>query len=207
MTILDDIYDYSVCWQMSPHERASILLLLRRLEYSTTAIEIGCYAGGFLRQLVATHQHVFSIDLDHKSLDKNHKDFSLVKWFTGPSKEQIPVALAAATLPVSFMLIDGDHSYNGVSTDLYKCLEYIPTEECIILVHDSWYSPSRKALLDFPFHNYQHVHFVDLDFCTGTYANGNWVGGLALIHLLPKPRTNELEVRQSDKLTYEEVIK
>lgn len=207
MTILDDIYDYSVCWQMSPQERASILLILRRLEYSTTAIEIGCYTGGFLRQLVATHQHVFSIDLDHKLIDKNNRNFSLVSWFTGDSKEQIPIALTSATLPISFMLIDGDHSYNGVSTDLYKCLEYIPTTECIILVHDSWYGPSRKALLDFPFYNYKHVHFVDLDYCTGTFANNDWVGGLALIHLLPNPRIGQLEIRQSDQLTYQKVTK
>jgi hypothetical protein len=192
---------------MSPQERASILLLLDRLDFSSTAIEIGCYTGGFLRQLVATQQHVFSIDLDHKSIDKTHRDFGPVKWFTGNSKDQIPLALAAATLPISFILIDGDHSYNGVSTDLYKCLEYIPTDECVILVHDSWYGPSRKALLDFPFKNYPYVHFIDLDFCTGTYANGNWVGGLALIHLLPTPRVNRLEVRQSDRDTYRKVTK
>ena len=207
MTIIDDIYDHSVCWQMSPHERASIQLLANRLDYASTAIEIGCYTGGFLRQLNTRFSKVFSIDLDHKSIDKNNSDFKGVRWFTGNSKQQIAVALAEIELPVAFILIDGDHSFNGVYSDLTECLKYVPKQECVILVHDSWYPPSRRALREFPFEVFPNVQFVDLDFCTGTFANGNWVGGLALIHLTPSPRKGALEVRASDNNTYLKVTK
>jgi len=207
MTILDDIYDYSVCWQMSPHERASILLLMKRLPVASAAIEIGCYTGGFLRQLNKHFKEVISVDLDHKSIDKTHPDFKGVEWFTGKSREQLPIAIESAKSPVSFILIDGDHMYKGVQSDLGQSLSFTPKVEQIILVHDSWYYPSRSAILDFPFNDDPYTHFVDLDFCTGTYANGNWVGGLALIHRLPTPRKGAVEVRESDELTYKRVTK
>lgn len=194
---------------MSPHERASILYLIDSLPQRKVAVEIGSYAGGFLRQLVKHFDVVHSIDLTHNHLTKTDYNPASVVFHTGDSTKILPT-LVPTLSDVTFFLIDANHEYPFVRKDLAAVLSYVPTAPTYVLIHDSWYMPSRRAILDtclllsepaketkhttcLP----NHVHFIDLDFASGEWANGQWMGGLALLSLLPQERTGPLEVVQS----------
>jgi hypothetical protein len=177
---------------MSRHERVSILALINSLPQRKIAVEIGSYTGGFLRQLVKHFDKVISVDLTHQHLDK--KDYSNVTFHTGDSTKVLPALIPTLT-DVSFFLIDGNHEYEYVKKDLANVLTYSPTTTTYVLIHDSWYIPSRRAILDTPMT--KHVHFIDLDFCYGEWVGIKWMGGLALLQLLPQERTEPLQIRSS----------
>ena len=190
--MIDVIYDNSVCWQMSPHERASILYLIDSIPKKSCAVEIGSYKGGFLRQLVKHFDAVHSVDLDHRNLVKS--DYTNVEFHTGPGADVLP-DLIPALHDATFFLIDANHEYDYVRQDLANVLRYVPTSTTYVLVHDSWYKPSRQALLatEYP----SHVHFVDLDYTSGEWTKKQWMGGLALIQLLPQERAEPLAINQT----------
>lgn len=198
MTIIRDIYDYSECWQMSTHERAAILYLIKLLPRKVRAVEIGCYTGGFLRQLVKHFDEVISLDLTHQHLNYTSSN---IRYITGDSRVELPKLMRNIS-DCTFFLIDGNHSYEYVQADLANVLTYIPTSETIILLHDSWYTPTRKAILDTDFNANPYINMVDVDFCSGSYANNIWVGGLCLVHMLPAPRQDPLTITQSEVLSW-----
>ena len=208
---LKDVYDYSVCWQMSVHERAAMLALLSQgLPNYKRAIEIGSYCGGFTRHLADHFDTVECFDLDFSQNVAAGR--SNVKQYIGDSSKLVPETLPQflndnGKLDCSFILIDGNHEYDYVRSDLQNVLGYRPQGRGMILVHDSWFPPSRRAILETKFPNF--VEFVDLDFCSGTALdNGTIVGGLALIITNDrKPPDATFEIRSSDWRGYDRMVR
>ena len=83
------------------------------------------------------------------------------------------------------MLIDGDHTEDGLRMDIKHMLEYIPQKELWVLMHDSFNPGCRSAIVDTPWEDYPYVHFVDVDFVPGIITpcgdfKGQMWGGFAL---------------------------
>lgn len=199
------LYDNSILWQMSPQERATFFYTLERLN-GGLALEIGSYKGGSLRHLKEYFKEVVSLDIDHSALSQtiNKSNITLI---TGDSKETLPVVIEHLNdegESLDFVLIDGNHEYDYVLADLENVLNYIPISRTTILIHDSWYLPSRQAICNSKkLKECKYVHFVDTDFCTGTMMNDTTcIGGFCLIEMSSMPRTGNLVINQSSDLTF-----
>jgi len=206
---LKDIYDYSVCWQMSPHERASFICLIQNLPDKESAVEVGTFCGGTLRHLAETFDFVYALDISFKN---NVVKTQNVQYLEGKSQENLETLIHSLNLierekSPTFFLIDADHEYEAVLADLAAIMHFVPKKPTILLVHDSWYPPSRKAIQDTVFSPY--VSFVDLDFCSGSVLNGRPIGGFALVCMSPTPRDSDsvLEIRSSESSAYNALLK
>jgi hypothetical protein len=81
------------------------------------AIEVRAEKGLSLQALAYFCVHVDSIDIDPSVVDKLVSRFSNVTFHTGSSASLLPSFLrsdAQDSEPISFVLIDGDHSTDGV---------------------------------------------------------------------------------------------
>ena len=180
---LDVLYNNTPLWQMGPYERASLLYAIHTIKNcypfaNLTAIEVGSYFGGFTKELLKTFNTVFSLDIDHSKLQQECIDDARLKRILGDSKVTLPKILKQ-TDP-DFILIDGDHSYNGVKGDLQAIVDSLREESRpFIFVHDAAYPESRKALEEFKKSNSEYE--VDVNFAPGVPFGETCVGGLAFI--------------------------
>src|SRR5207248_7836424 len=87
---------------------------------------------------------------------------------------------------LDFVLVDGDHSFEGVAGDLRALLESACTARSVILVHDTMNEEVRAGIEHAGLDSYKKVVYHELDFVPGyIYRTGSarlaaW-GGLALI--------------------------
>lgn len=202
--LISSIYNDSILWQMSRAERHSFISVLDHLTEDSrdkiAAVEIGTYTGGTLQHLVNYFDKVVSVDIGRSYLHPSLMKRPNVDYITGDStKVDIPkiIAKTREEFDIKFFLIDANHEYEYVKADLNNVLTYIPKSETIILLHDSWYPPSRQAIIDSNLKASPYVHFVDTDFCTGELIKDEIYGGLCLVRMLPEVRQGDLEVRQS----------
>ena len=172
-----------------------MLHLLRTIR-PAVALEIGTCNGGCLEQISQHAQLTYSIDIDPSVKARLADGMPNVEFLCGNSAALIPQVLsrcAERRQALEFVLVDGDHSYNGVRGDLTALLAYEPAKPCWIVMHDSANPECRRGIVDAPWAENRHVHDVDLDFVAGTIAAGEtfgdqlW-GGFGLALLLPQPR-------------------
>ena len=172
--------------QMSFGERAALEGVLAQLR-PRLALEIGTAEGGSLARIAACAHEVHSVDLTHAELSADLPDH--VHLHTGPSVRLLPPLLAdfsSAGRPLGFALVDGDHSFEGVTGDLRVLLESPCTARAVILVHDSMNEEIRAGLEHARIEDYDKVVYYEPDFVPGyIYREGAarhavW-GGLALI--------------------------
>ncbi len=185
-------------WQMTDSERLGMTALLQRIE-PRVAIEIGTFKGGSLSLLAQFADMIFSLDIDPTIPDK-FGYFENVSFLTGYSHVLLPVLLAELDekgLYPDFVLIDGDHSAEGVKRDVAALLKYVPKKPLYVLMHDSFNPECRRGMATSPWAKSPYVHHVNLDFVPGRMietddARGEMWGGLGFAYLLPAPRTHEL---------------
>jgi len=147
-------------WQMTRCEKDAFASILQTGN-PEVGIEIGTYQGGSL-QLISKHaKKVYSIDMSFecKGLLRDH--FHNVEFTTVDSKQILPELLK--TLRDSnehrgFVLIDGDHSTQGVKADIEAVLQYIPRQPLYIVFHDSFHPRSRKGILAVEWERCEYVH-------------------------------------------------
>jgi hypothetical protein len=155
-------------WFMSLGERASLEGILSALRPSLS-IEIGTWSGGSLDRISAHSEAVHAIDLvRHPNVTDER--FPNVTFHVGDSHELLPgllAALAAAENNVDFVLVDGDHSAQGVHRDLEDLLASSSVGRTIILVHDTLNERVRAGLERVDFEAFDKVSFVELDFVPG----------------------------------------
>jgi Methyltransferase domain len=171
-------------WQMSFGERAAIEGVLAQLEPSL-AIELGTAEGGSLARIAAHSSTVHAIDLASPPGDLP----SNVQLHVGDSRELLPRLLrelAADDRNVEFVLVDGDHSAEGVRTDLVNLLGSPALARTIVLIHDTM-NPTVRAGVDAArIDSRSNVAHFEPDFIpgymvrTGPYAGELW-GGLGLV--------------------------
>jgi hypothetical protein len=174
--------------QMSFGERAAVEGVLAQIE-PQLAIEIGTAEGGSLRRIAARSAEVHSIDVSHEPLRSRPALPAHVTLHTGPSTRLLGGLLetfAAAGRTVDFVLIDGDHSFEGVAADLTTVLRSPATDRSVILVHDSMNAEVRAGIESVGVDAYEKVVYLELDFVPGYIyrqgaARGSAWGGLALV--------------------------
>lgn len=182
-------------WQMSHPERMAVAHLLQRIR-PKLAIEVGTYQGGSLSLISRFSGWVYSLDIDPK-IPAKFAQFTNTTFITESSVTSLPALLArlqAEHAPLEFMLIDGDHSAEGVRCDLNAVLKYQPAREMFVLLHDSFNPECRRGMLAAEWSTARHVAFADLDFIHGKVVqqggpfDGELWGGLALLVLHPDPQ-------------------
>jgi hypothetical protein len=195
---------------MHDSERLGLTALLTR-HRPKCAIEIGTYKGGSLSLLSQLCEAVFSIDIDPEVAEK-FRYFPNVAFLTGDSSSILPELLKAlddADMPPEFMLIDGDHSAEGIKRDVNCLLDYQPKRPLFVALHDSFNPGCRSGMLEAGWERSPHLQWIDLDFLPGRIVDhggpsaGQMWGGLALAYLTPAPRHGGLPVRQSGRRLFE----
>jgi cephalosporin hydroxylase len=114
--ILFDLPNLPLYWEMSNSEKHTLLTLLKDVNPSIS-IEIGTKEGGSLQLISALSKVVYSIDIDVE-VKKLGSLFDNVEFVTGDSKKVLPALLSnleSKGLQPDFILIDGDHSFDGGS--------------------------------------------------------------------------------------------
>lgn len=196
-------------WQMNDSERLGLAGVLQRLK-PECAIEIGTYRGGSLSLIAQFAKVVFSIDID-PSIPGKFRQFSNVSFFTGPSQVILPTLLqelAAAGMPVEFVLIDGDHSAAGVKRDIDIMLDYVPQKPLVIMMHDGFNPECRRGMVEAEWQKSPYVHYVDLDFIPGRViehgggGDGEMWGGLAMAYFSPEKRSGVAVVGATGQRSY-----
>jgi hypothetical protein len=189
-------------WQMSWGERAALEGLLAGLR-PRLAIEIGTAEGGSLKRIAAHSGEVHSFDLVDPAPDV--AALGNVRFHRGDSHELLPALLAElerAGRNVDFVLVDGDHSADGVRRDLEDLLRSGAARDTAILIHDTTNDEVRRGLDAVPYEELTSVVHVDLDFVPGYLAREEpfrhqlW-GGLGLVLVdAARPREAGAPVRQ-----------
>jgi hypothetical protein len=202
-----DFSKYDLPWQMSPPEKAALIQLMDAAR-PEVAIEIGTYKGGSLQAMVSRAQKVYSIDTDAEVARILGLRFPNVDFRSGDSAVLLPHVLdeiAEREESLGFVLIDGDHSAEGVRADINNVLRHRPRRAVYIVFHDSFNPECRRGILQADWQMCPFIHYVEIDFVPGeffpepvdTAAGGSMWGGLALAMMLPEERRGELCVSQS----------
>lgn len=171
---------------MSLGERAAVVGVLTQLEVSV-AIEIGSMEGACLRHIAAHAAEVHSFDLDPPMLPMPDN----VVLHTGNSHDLLPqflTELAKEERNVEFVMVDGDHSSEGVRQDLEDLLDSAAIARTVIVMHDTANETVRRGIDAVPFAAWPKVSYVDLDWVPGhlfaeaKLRNELWYGlGLVLV--------------------------
>jgi Methyltransferase domain len=173
-------------WQMSFGERAALEGVLCQVQ-PRLAIEIGTAEGGSLSRIAAHSEEVHSIDLVRcPAPQPGH-----VELHVGDSRKLLPELLerlSAEGRTVDFVLVDGDHSREGVRQDLIDLLSSPAISRTVILMHDTFNGLVRAGITDVDFASYPAVALVELDMTggymarSGPFAGQLWGGiGLAVV--------------------------
>jgi hypothetical protein len=154
-------------WQMSYGERATLEGVLCQLQ-PELAIEIGTAEGGSLARIAAHSAEVHSFDLVEPS--PAARELSNVTFHTGDSHRLLPELLARFAEEgrnVDFVLVDGDHSSDGVRQDVHDLLESPAIGRTIIVLHDTMNDVVRAGLERVRYEAYPKVAYVELDVVPG----------------------------------------
>jgi hypothetical protein len=180
-----ELFDDPV-WQMSRGERAAIEGLLSALR-PELAIEIGSMEGACLRRVASHATEVHSFDLQPPTLEQPRN----VHLHTGDSHELLPqflAELAEQERNVDFVVVDGDHSPEGVRQDLEDLLDSPSVRHTVILIHDVANERVREGVDAVPFTAWPKVSHVELDWIPGrlfaepALRNELWYGlGLVIV--------------------------
>ena len=154
-------------WQMSYGERAALEGLLSQRK-PTLAIEIGTAEGGSLERFAVHSREVHSFDLIGPSPEA--RSLENVTFHTGDSHALLPQLLAEFAdggRVVDFVLVDGDHSADGVRRDVEDLLNSPSTSETLIVMHDTMNEVVRAGLEEVEFEAWPKVAYVEMDLVAG----------------------------------------
>jgi len=203
-------------WLMTDAERATLHSLLATLK-PQCAIEVGVYRAGSLAILSSLCQKVYALDIDPACDTAYASRFPNVEFITGSSAKTLPKLIdriQASGEALDFVLIDADHSAEGVNRDINNVLRYRPQKPLYIIMHDSFNPGCRRGMMQANWVDNPHAHMVELDFVVGRFltkeeADGYrqmWCG-FALGILLPEKRQGDFIMRQNESLTYQAVLR
>lgn len=203
-------------WQMTRCEKYAFASLIE-IANPEVAIEIGTYKGGSLQVISKKARKVYSIDISAEYQATLGKHFDNVEFLTGDSKQLLPSLLDRIknrNESLGFVLIDGDHSTEGVRNDINAVLQHTPVRPIYIVFHDSFHPPCRKGILAADWRLCPYIHYVEIDFIPGVYhyeafdtaTPRSMYGGLSLALMLPEKRTHELIIHQSQKGLFDTVL-
>jgi Methyltransferase domain len=173
-------------WQMSYGERCAFEGLLAQTK-PRLAVEIGTAEGGSLQRIATHSDEVHSFDLV-PPLDEVAA-LANVTFHTGDSHRLVPEFLARAAeqaLSIDFVLIDGDHSAEGVRRDIIDVLGSDAVKRTVIVLHDTLNPEVRRGIEAAAIAQHPKVALFELDLVPGYLARREpyrlqlW-GGLGLV--------------------------
>ncbi|MGB1583261.1 MAG: class I SAM-dependent methyltransferase [Solirubrobacterales bacterium] len=175
-------------WQMTPGERVAFESLLQLVE-PTLALEIGTAEGGSLARIAEHASETHSLDLVEPQ--PWIRDLPGVHIHTGDSHSILKPLLdsfAADGRNIDFVLVDGDHSTEGVCRDLTTLLESDAVRNTLLVLHDTMNPWVRAGIENADPDSFEKVQTFSLDFIAGGIYGGPseepelWGGlGVALI--------------------------
>lgn len=210
-----DELDLSLHWQMTSAEQSALLWHLQCWK-PKLSIEIGTYKGGSLQAIAKYSDEVISVDIDPKVGQRLGDQFPNTRFVAGDSTIVLPdlvKELNQSGRHADFVLIDGDHSKQGVKRDIEAILSLHPLRQTTVLMHDSFNPDCRAGMLEANWQDSPHVHAVEIDFIPGIYhqhaydtaaARTMW-GGLARVDIRPTQRTGKLTISQSQEGLFDAV--
>ena len=206
---------YELPWQMGRCERLTIERLLGAIR-PKLAIEVGTYLGGSLQVIAKNSERVISLDMDDSIEGKLGSRFPNVQFVAGRTQETLPKLVSSLNElgeSPEFVLVDGDHSVEGVRDDINSLLKIQPQQNMLMIMHDSFNPYCRAGMIAADWANCPYVHSVEIDFVPGVFfadsydtaeAGSMWTGfGCAV--LTPAQRTTELKVQQSHRAVFNAV--
>jgi predicted O-methyltransferase YrrM len=128
--------------QQHEKEFEDLLIFIDSLPSKKIAVEIGSYDGGCLFAYKEIFEKVISIDLENRSRLKE------VDYIIGDSQKALPVlkeTIGGKNTKIDFLMIDGDHSYNGVKAD-FELYSKLVRKGGIIAFHDILDTPLHREL-------------------------------------------------------------
>jgi hypothetical protein len=152
-------------WQMTIGERAALEGILSQLK-PNLALEIGTAQGGSLARIAEHSGEVHSFD---RYPPPEAERFPDVHFHTGDSHEILRPWLDGIREEgrrLDFVLVDGDHSSEGVRADIQDVFESGALEG-VMLFHDSMNPEVRRGIKDADIARYPGVRYVDFDFVAG----------------------------------------
>jgi hypothetical protein len=173
-------------WQMSYGERMALEGIVSQVA-PRLAVEIGTAEGGSLRRIAAHSAEVHSFDLVAPGPEA--AALSNVTFHSGDGHLLVPqflAELAAADRVVDFVLIDGDHSADGVRRDIEDVLGSDAVQRAVIVLHDTLNPEVRRGIEAASIAAHPKVALFELDLVPGYLARREpyrlqmW-GGLGLI--------------------------
>lgn len=172
-------------WQMTLGERAALEGVLAAVG-PRLAIEIGTAEGGSLARIAGASQEVHSFDLEHDPARDWPANAHL---HSGDSHEHLPRVLgelAEAGRRVDFVLVDGDHTADGVRQDVEDLLASPAIDASVVLIHDALNGEVRRGVDAVGLASRPEVAYFDLDFVAGHHSRsgpfaGQLWGGLGLV--------------------------
>ncbi len=203
--------EFSYEWHMSRNERYAFIKLLEKIK-PKVAIEIGCFKGGSLEVMSKYADKVYSIDINPEVKEKLDGKFDNVDLRIGTSSKVIPEILKEIEEKgeiLEFVLIDGEHTVNGVKNDITHFLKYIPKSNIHVVFHDSFNPICRKGMKKANYTSCPYVHYVELDFISGVFNPGKlyrqmW-GGLGLVLLKPEKRRGTIKINECQRKIFNTV--
>jgi hypothetical protein len=209
------IMNYRLHWQMTTCEQMALQHVLSTLR-PKHAVEVGTYKGGSLQVLSHYCGHVDSIDIDPSVSESLSPLFKNVTFHTGNSSELLPSILQShGEAAVDFVLIDGDHSTEGVRRDINALLSVQPESDLVVLMHDAFNPDCRRGILTAHWEQSPFVQEVEVDYIPGVYhheafdtaaARTMW-GGFAYARLKPVAReTHTLNISQRQAGLFDAVL-
>ncbi len=201
-------------WQMTSAERATLFFLLSQIN-PQCSIEIGSSNGGSLAVLSQFSQIVYSLDIDPTCKTRLGPRFSNVEFITGDSRATlVPLLhrLQTENSTLEFVLIDGDHTAEGIKHDIENVLQFKPNQPVYILMHDSFNPEVRAGIQSANWQDCLYVHWVELDLVPGILLNRMpfhrqmW-GGFAFALLRPVVRRGKLELSANQAPLQQAAIK
>lgn len=200
-------------WWMTDAERLALTGLLSQIR-PALAIEIGVFRAGSLTPIARFADKVYALDIDPSCQARFHDKFTNVEFVTGDAAETLPTLLTrlqATRAPLGFILLDAEHSRDGVRRDIDNILRYVPERPLYVLMHDSFNPECRRGMREAAWAANPHVHLVELDFVPGRFVTREEDGfrqmwcGFALAVLLPERRAGKLVIHENESLMFQTV--
>jgi 2-polyprenyl-3-methyl-5-hydroxy-6-metoxy-1,4-benzoquinol methylase len=177
-------------------ERCALEGLLSLLK-PELAIEIGTAEGGSLHRIAEHSREVHSFDIVPEVSELAQR-FSNVEFHIGDSASLLPQfldGLGERGRNVDFVLVDGDHTSEGVQRDARALLEADACRQTVIVFHDAANDAVRAGIEALGLEHHPKVALALLDFIPGYLVENGplrleiW-NGLALVVLDERRRGN-----------------
>ena len=171
---------------------------------------------GSLAVLSRFCKKVYALDIDPACETSFRGQFANVDFMTGDSTHTLPALLSrlqAERAPLGFILIDADHSRDGVWRDIESILRYVPERPLYVLMHDSFNPECRRGMREAHWSVNPYVHLVELDFVSGRFVTQEEDGyrqmwcGFALAVLLPERRIGRLTIHENESLLFDTALR